>query len=186
MTSRPMLPFLLLSSAILVGAPSASEGAEGPRTDGGARRAAPVDFTLETSAGKNRSLSEHRGKVVVVFYEDRHHTETNARTKEALARYGEKEKLGEKVVILAVANLKGLDFVPASSFARKAIRAIASRVGIEIWMDWKGAVATALGAADADANVVVVDKSGAVTMRARGAVSESDEKALFEAVKNAL
>lgn len=149
-------------------------------------RPAGVDFTLETSSGTQQSLSSLRGKVVVLFYEDRHHTETNAKVKEAVAKYGLENKLQGKVEVLAVANLKGYDFSPASDIARRAIRAIASRFGISIWMDWKGVVQDKLGVQDANANVVVLDKDGVVKWKRTGRLGETEQQGMLDAVKAAL
>jgi peroxiredoxin len=145
-----------------------------------------VDVTLESSRGGNRALSTYRGKVVVLFYEDRHHTETNARIKEAVARYGQEHKLQDKVEVVAVANLKGYDFSPASNIARRAIKAIASKVGIEILMDWRGDAVAPLGVQDANANVVVIDRAGVIRYRITGRLHEGDEKALLAAVSASL
>ncbi len=146
----------------------------------------PVDVTLESSGGGNRAISTFRGKVVVLFYEDRHHTETNARVKEAVARYGLEHHLESAVAVVAVANLKGYDFSPASNIARRAIRAIASKLGIEILMDWRGVAIDALGVQDANANVVVLDRSGVVRFRVTGRLHDGDEKALLSAVSASL
>ncbi len=151
-----------------------------------AHAADPVDFTLETSSGSSEALAAYRGKVVVVFYEDRHHTETNAKVKEAVARYGLENKLQDKVVVLAVANLKGYDFAPASTIARQAIRAIASRFGISIWLDWKGIVIDKLGVQDSNANVVVVDKNGAPAWKKSGRLGDAEQRDLLTAVSAAL
>ena len=151
-----------------------------------APRPAGVDFTLETSSGGNKALSSLRGKVVVMFYEDRHHTETNAKVKEAVGKYGLENKLQGKVEVLAVANLKGYDFNPAEGIARRAIQAIAARFNISIWMDWKGVVIDKTGAQDANANVVVFDKDGAVKWKRAGRLSEADQQSLLDAVKAAL
>jgi predicted transcriptional regulator len=147
---------------------------------------ASVDFTLESSSGGQRSLSHYRGRVAVLFYEDRHHTDTNARVKEAVARYGMENNLQEKVSIVAVANLKGYDFVPASTFARKAIQSIAARHKVEILMDWRGVVIDKLGVKDSNANIVVLDRNGGVRFRATGRLNDEQQKALLAAVQASL
>lgn len=172
---------------------AASLGLFAPGTSGADDTAPPaaprpngVDFTLETSSGGNKSLSIFRGKVVVMFYEDRHHTETNAKVKEAVGKYGLENKLQGKVEVLAVANLKGYDFNPAEGIARRAIQGIAARFGISIWMDWKGVVIDKVGVQDGNANVVVFDKDGVVKWKRAGRLSEVDQQGLLDAVKAAL
>lgn len=152
----------------------------------GAPSAPVVNFTLESSGGGNRTLEAYRGKVVVLFYEDRHHTETNARVKEAVGRYGLANGLQDKVAVVAVANLKGFDFAPASTIARKAIQTIASRFKIEILMDWRGALIDGLGMKDANANVAVIDPDGHLRWRNSGRLSEEDQKSLLSSVQASL
>jgi hypothetical protein len=173
---------LLLTAAFAFVAPTVIAD-EGPPA---APRPAGVDFSLETSAGGSKALSTLRGKVVIMFYEDRHHTDTNARVKEAVGKYGVENKLQGKVEVLAVANLKGYDFNPAEGIARRAIQGIASRFGITIWMDWKGVVIDKVGAQDANANVVVFDKDGVVKWKRAGRLSDADQQSLLDAVKAAL
>ncbi len=152
-----------------------------------AAESAPTpDFSLESSSGGTRALSSYRGKVAVLFYEDRHHTETNARVKEAVARYGQEHRLRDQVEVVAVANLMGYDFAPASTIARKAIRTIASRFGIEILMDWRGIAIESLGVKDASANVIVMDRAGVVKFRAVGRLGDEEQKALLAAVTASL
>jgi hypothetical protein len=169
------------ASAVAVGA-----RAHASETPSSAKGAPSVDVSLESSRGGTRLLSSYRGRVAVLFYEDRHHTETNAGVKEAVARYGLEHRLQNQVEVVAVANLKGYDFAPASTIARKAIRTIANRFGIEILMDWRGAAIDSLGAKDANANVIVIDRAGVVRFRAAGRLGDDGRKALLAAVTSAL
>jgi predicted transcriptional regulator len=146
----------------------------------------PVDVVLESSAGGKRAISAYRGKVVVLFYEDRAHTETNAHVKEAVARYGVAHGLAGAVAVVGVANLRAYDFFPASSFARGAIRDVATKHGIEILMDWSGAADQAIGVVNDDANVVVIDRSGIIRFRGHGALGPREEKLLLDAVSASL
>ena len=177
------LPFLLALSTLVLGMVAFDAPAS---ASADADVAVAVDVTLESSRGGNRAISTYRGKVVVLFYEDRHHTETNARVKEAVARYGQEHKLQDKVEVVAVANLKGYDFSPASNIARRAIKAIAAKVGIEILMDWRGDAMTPLGVQDSNANVVVLDRGGVIRYRTTGRLHDGDEKALLAAVSASL
>jgi predicted transcriptional regulator len=178
-----MRRFAFLFALLVSGASAPIAMADAPPP---APRPAGVDFTLETSAGGTKALSSLRGKVVVMFYEDRHHTETNARVKEAVGKYGVDNKLQTKVEILAVANLKGYDFNPAESIARRAIQGIAARFNISIWMDWKGVVIDKVGVQDANANVVVFDKDGVVKWKRAGRLGDAEQQSLLDAVKAAL
>lgn len=172
-----IVALLVLVSTVLFVAPVARAGT--PATG-------PVDFTLETSSGKKDSLSNYRGKVVVIFYEDRMHVETNIKTKLAIEKYGAEHQLQDKVAVLAIANLKGLDFNPARDIARNAIRGMAQRFDVSIWMDWKGQLIDLLGVADENANVVVIDKQGVLTWKKTGRLGDAEQKEMLAAVNAAL
>src|SRR5688572_27963687 len=102
-------------------------------------REAPVDVVLESSSGVSRRLSEHRGKVVVLFWEDREHQAQNVALKEELGRFAQDARLVREVAVVAVGDVKAWDFAPARAIVRGAIGAITRVLGIEIWLDWKGA-----------------------------------------------
>ena len=167
-------------------APQGSSSATPAPSASAAPASSTVDFTLETTAGKNESLSDYRGKVCVVFYEDRHHVDTNLRVKDAVANYGAKNKLNDKVAIIAVANLKGFGVEPAATIARKAIMGIAKAADISIWFDWKGIVIDKLGVQDSNANVVVVDKQGVIKWKKSGRLSDQEMKDLLAQVQASL
>src|SRR5262245_31712528 len=87
-----------------------------------AAAAAPVDFSLPTTAERELSFASMRGKVVVLFYEDRGTRNDNQRLKDSLQRaLAADAALGARVAVLPVANVSGYDFWPARWFARRAV-----------------------------------------------------------------
>ena len=85
-----------------------------------------------------------------------------------------------------MATLRGYVSGPARNTARQAIRAIAARLHISIWLDWKGAVIDKLGVQDDSANVVVIDKSGVPSWKKSGRLGPVDQRDLLAAVSAAL
>jgi hypothetical protein len=151
-----------------------------------ARPMQPVDFELESTSGTNRSLRQYRGKVVIVFYEARDRVDDNAGLKRSLGRFGASTLAGD-VVVLGVGDVQAFDFAPARSIARSAIRAIASHYDLEILLDWKGTLARPPFSLDpAKSNVVVVDRSGAITYRYTGVVGPEEERRFISAVSGSL
>jgi predicted transcriptional regulator len=153
----------------------------------GAAVAAPpaaVDFSLPTTADLTRSASELRGKVAVFFYEDRHSTETNALLKKALRRAAlEDRSFGERLAVVPIANVSGYDFWPARYFARNAVKKMARRHDLEIWLDWKGALQPMLGLRDDTSNVVVLDRAGRLRVRRFGPIPSEELGAFLQQLR---
>jgi hypothetical protein len=146
----------------------------------------PVDFELESTRGSVRTLRQHRGQVVVVFYEARDRVDDNAALKRAIHRLGA-TTLADRVVVLGVGDVKSFDFAPARSIARSAIRAIAAHHDLEILLDWKGVMTRPPFALDpTKANVLVVDREGVVVYRHAGVVRADEEQRFLGAVSAAL
>jgi len=158
-------------------APSPAPAARGP----------VVSFSLESTAGGQTSLATKRGKVIVLFYEDREHTEDNAELKGVLVRFRSDNHLAGDVEIMPVANVSGYDFMPASNFARAAIRNVAHDIQLPILMDWRGALqARPFSLRSSASNVVVIDRSGRIVWSHAGIVSGTVRSAFFRAVRRAI
>ena len=68
----------------------------------------PVEFSLEETSGQTRTMSAVRGRVVILFYEDRDHTDVNRDFKEYLHRFILDNHLSEQTTTYAVANCGGI------------------------------------------------------------------------------
>jgi hypothetical protein len=148
---------------------------------------APVDVVLESSAGGRRRLSDYRGRVVVLFWEDREHQRQNAALKDALGRLANDPGLVREVAVVAVGDVQAYDFAPARSIVRGAITAIARVVGIEILFDWQGALARApFSLQTGRSNVLVLDADGRPVVRRSGELDAGERQALLDTVRGLL
>ena len=146
-----------------------------------------VAFSLESTAGGHTSTASMRGKVVVIFYEDRDHREDNAELKGLLTRFVAGNELRAELTIVPVANVSGLDFPPASAFARAAVRAVASDLGIAVLFDWQRTLQAApISLRDSASNVLVLDRAGRVVFRYAGAVTGDPRSRFFRAIRRAI
>lgn len=143
----------------------------------------PVEFSLEETSGQTRTMGAVRGRVVIVFYEDRDHTELNRDLKEQLHRFVIDNHLQPQVTTYAVANVHGIDGV-IRDMARTAIRAVASQYGIQILLDWDGVLQRApWSMSGSDANVALVDRQGRIRWRHAGAVGEAERTSFYRMLR---
>lgn len=147
---------------------------------------APANFVLEETSGRMRSLTEVRGRVVVVFYEDREHTDDNREMKLTLHRFLEDNGLRGRVTTYGVANVAGIDGV-VRDLARSAIRAIAERNGIQILLDWSGALQRAPFDFPAiGSTIALFDREGCLRYRATGPHTAERRTAFFRTLRRLL
>jgi hypothetical protein len=146
-------------------------------------RGEPVEFALEETSGATRRVSDAAGRVVVVFYENREHTEDNRELKLTLHRYIVDNHLEEQLRIYAVADVHAIPHM-VRDVARTAIRAIAAEYGIQILLDWDGVLLAApFHMSETAANVALLDRSGRIAWRHTGAFGEADQTAFFRALR---
>lgn len=147
---------------------------------------APVDFDIEETSGTVRNLRDLRGRVVIVWYEDREHTETNYALKLELHEYIVDNHLTGDVTTYGVANVSGVDGV-VRDLARTAIRAMAERYGIQILLDWDGVLMRApFSCADQDANFVLIDRQGRIRYRHVGEMMGSHRTEMYRVLRRIL
>jgi predicted transcriptional regulator len=163
---------LVLGTAREAGAQVAAEGA-GP----------VVEFALPTTAAASRSVSQYRGRVVVIFYENRDAISQNQALKDAIGRVGAQDPtLAQRFALVAVANLAEFAFWPAEYFAREAITRVARHAHVELWLDWHHVLFRRLGLRDGVSNVVVLDREGRVRLRRSGAIPASQVQPFLRAL----
>jgi hypothetical protein len=174
-------------AALVVATASAQEpDAAGPAVVPADARGAPTDFSLEETSGTTRTLTEARGRVIILFYEDREHTEDNVELKRELHQYIADNHLEEQVRVYAVADVHS---IPGAirDMARAVIRAIASEYGIQILLDWEGALlASPFSMTAGAANVVLFDTAGRVAWRFVGELGPADDTAFYRALRHLL
>lgn len=145
------------------------------------------DIQLESTRGRRVSLADLRGRVCVLFYEAKGHTEDNEALKQACGRLVDGGRLGPRLEVLGVADLRGYGFGPVQAVVRRAVRASAERYGTELYYDFDGALQGApLHLAGGDSNVAILDAGGALVFRARGALDAAEVDRFFAALSDAL
>jgi hypothetical protein len=133
-----------------------------------------IDFTLPTTAGRDRSVSHYRGKVVVLFYETRGTITQNQHVKDAMGqRFNADHSLAHRFALIAACNVAEYNSWPAQYFAREAISAVARAQRIELWLDWQRTLISQLSLRDQSSNIVLIDKQGRVRSRRAGRVADN-------------
>ncbi len=149
-----------------------------------ARAQAPLEATVETSAGKPQRLGALWGKPTVLFYEDRDSTKLNQHVKDALFKAGREKGLLDAVGVVAVANVASFDWFPARHFVLDAVKAVEKDVRIPVLLDFRGAMAKApWGLSAKSSTVLVVDERGVQQLKFEGRLSERDVATLFDALE---
>lgn len=146
-----------------------------------------LEIELESTAGGRRRLSSLRGRVAVLFWEDRERHRANAALKEELAALARDPALAGQLAIVPVGDLKAYDFTPARGVVRGAIATIARAIGVEILLDWQGALAAPpFSLTPGVPNVLVLDREGRPILRASGELAPASQRALLAQVQGAL
>ncbi len=168
------------AGAILIGDEAQAQQAQA----GGASAAGPVvDFTLPTTAGRDRMLSQLRGKVVVLFYETRGTITQNQHVKDAMGvRFNRDRTLANRITLIASCNVAEYNSWPSQYFAREAISAVARSQRIELWLDWNRTLIQRLGLRDAASNIVIVDRTGVVRERHAGHMADGQVSTFLDRV----
>lgn len=144
---------------------------------------APVDFDIEETSGTMRNLRDLRGRIVVIWYEDREHTETNYALKLELHQFVVDNHLEHDLTTYGVANVAGVDGM-VRDLARSAIRAMADRYGIQILLDWDGVLQRApFDCADHEANFVLVDRQGRIRYHHTGEMMGSHRTEMYRVLR---
>lgn len=144
----------------------------------------PLDFELESSSGGTRSLQALRGRVVVLFWEDRERQRQNTALKRELGRFAGDPTITRAVSVVAVADLSAYDFAPARGISRAAIGLIAPAVGIEILLDWRQTLGSPPFSLNAGrSNVMVIDSAGREVLRREGQLDATQRAEIIDAVR---
>ncbi len=135
----------------------------------------PFSGVLVSSRGDEVDLARFSGKPVILFYEDRHSSQLNKPLKNRLLQWGKERQLLDAAHVVAVANLRSLNFFPIKNVALRRVRGIEERVGFPILVDLEGTLsAPPLSLPPESSTVVVLDEAGAVRYQRTGALSEAE------------
>lgn len=145
-----------------------------------------VDATLDSMRGGRRSLRDDRGRVIVLFYEDRPHVEDNDALKGELLRFVTDNGLADRVSTYGVANLGDVGMVP-ESLVRSMIAPLVDRWGADILLDWHGVMRRPPFSFQTHAaNVAIVDREGHIVWRHVGTVDAPRRRDFYRALRAAL
>jgi hypothetical protein len=148
-----------------------------------AERGVALDARVETSSGAATQLATRWGRPTVLFYEDRHSTGLNQALKAELFARGVQEGLLDRVSVVAVANLEGLNWFPAREFALAGVRDAEQRAGIPVLVDWSGALSRPpWRLSGRTSSVLVLDGQGRVAFEASGSLGPLERQALLAAL----
>lgn len=144
----------------------------------------PADFDIEETSGVVRNLRDLRGRIVIVYHEDREHTDTNLALKMELYQFIRDNALSTEITTYGVANLRGVDGM-VRDLARTAIRAMAAQYGIQILLDWDGALLAApFSCADHEANFLLIDRQGRIRYRHAGVIEGAERTTMYRALRH--
>jgi len=141
----------------------------------------PANARVEDVDGKALWLSELKGRVAIVVYEDKDSAELNKALKDDLAKLLKDDTVKGAVVVAPVADVSDYNSWPQKGFAKDAIRAESKKSKTTIWCDWDGAFRKALDLKKGTSSVLVIDREGTLRFAGEGALSQS-ERASFEKV----
>jgi hypothetical protein len=152
-----------------------------------AQDAPPVEATLESMRGGERSLGAERGRrAVVLFYEDRDHLEDNDALKGEVGRFIVDNHLDDRAVAYGVANLLEVGGVP-HAIVRQMISPLVERWGSDILLDWDGVMRRSpFSFATAASNVAIVDRQGRIAYRYTGTLDADQRRLFYRALRGAV
>lgn len=141
---------------------------------------APLDATLETSAGSTVQLQTLWKKPTVLFYEDRDSTKLNQHVKDALFAAGREKGLLDAVAVVAVANVAKYDWFPARNFVLAAVRDAEAQFHVPVYLDFKGQLsAPPWSLPSKTSTVVVMTAAGRPVLTLKGRLSDAEVEKVF-------
>jgi predicted transcriptional regulator len=135
-----------------------------------------LDATLETSRGQRIHVADLWGKPTVIFYEDKDSVGENQVLKRALFDQGKSGALRpETATVFGIANLRGLNWFPARSFALAKVRSNENGWGIPIYIDWEGSLSKSpWGLKSRGSTVLLIAPDGALLFSKTGPLSAQE------------
>ncbi len=131
------------------------------------------EFTVRSGDNKELSLSDVKGKVIILFYESKDTTEKNRKLKTELDKFYDEQPAAIKneVVRLAVVSCKNVIF---SGAWKSSLRENSQKEGLIIYGDWDGKMALAYRAKGSDSNFFIIDKRGVIRYYNYGSIDEAE------------
>lgn len=138
---------------------------------------------VEDADGKAMETKAHKGKPLLIVYEDRDSATQNEKLKKDLSELARGDRYRSKVALAAVADVSSYDFWPAKGFVKDAIREESKKVGTTIYCDWNASFRKAFKLSKGKSSVVLVGKDGKVLFAGEGSLSDADRKKVLELLK---
>ncbi len=141
------------------------------------------DFTLYDAEDRTFALSTlTAGRAALIVFEDKDAGKQNQDFKQ---RFGVLQKtLGDRIVLLPVADVSNFNYFPAKRFVKSALRDAARKDGITVYADWSGAGRTLLRPRAKLSNLLLIDKEMKVLWASSGQLAKPQEDELLELVKS--
>lgn len=120
-------------------------------------------FQVESGDGKVLQLKMLRGKVVVLFYEDKDAIVKSRPLKTILNAFYKEQKKEEQQMILRIPIINCSSAVwPFTGIWKSRLVENSKRVGMTVYGDWDGKMVTSYGMKGDDTNLLILDKKGII------------------------
>jgi hypothetical protein len=138
---------------------------------------------VESGDNKVLTLDKIRGKVIVLFYENRHVTKQNKGLKDELTRLYKSQpaEIQKDIFRLVVIDCEQSSW-PAVLIWKRKLRENSAREGFTIYGDWTGRMFTSYRMQEQQSNFLIIDKQGIIRYSATGKV----ERSRFEKIIDSL
>ena len=132
-------------------------------------------FKIKSGDGKELTLDMIKGKVTVIFYENKDIVEENRKLKNELKDFHDQQpdNVKELSVELPVIDCSGA-FWPFAGIWKGRLRENSEKEGIIIYGDWDGKMKSVYRIKDKESNVIIIDKKGAVRHFSSGEVEDKE------------
>ena len=109
----------------------------------------------------------------LVLYQDKDASGQNARAEVLIGRYTDRKDNADKLEFLATADVSQYAWWPARRYALSDIRKTASKEGLAVVIDWKGAARIAWGLTRGKSAIVLFARDGHVLFAAEGTLDDA-------------
>jgi predicted transcriptional regulator len=137
----------------------------------------------QTLDGKVLDARAQRGKIALIFYEDKDSTQQNKALKDAITQQGKATGHKLNVVIYAVADVSGFDWWPARGFVQDAIRDEETKSKTSIFLDWTGSFGKAFDVKPGVSNVVLLNSDNKVVLAHSGVVPQAMRQRILDEIR---
>jgi predicted transcriptional regulator len=150
-------------------------------------RGMALDAGLRNTADERVFISQFRGKPTVLIYEDRHAIEVNRPFKNALRAHALEPGNATSVMVVAVANMSGLNFFPVRGFALNGVRDAERKAHHPILVDWESAMTRPPWNLPGNgSSVLVLSSLGEVLFARTGPLTPEDQEEVFNLLQKLL